>query len=154
MLTHSLGSYKLSFVVTDGTSEAEFFCFDTIAKRIVGKPCDTLITTTITSQGFPPDLAAIVSLKFTFVVTLNMSSFSVTNRVFSILYVLTNHGRQTSVPSTMLNYPQEQLLTQDDVFESTATQDSPATSFAKRSTSARQENMVQNFLHNNVFKSL
>jgi hypothetical protein len=68
--------------------------------------------------------------------------------------VLTNHGRQTSVPSAMLNYPQGQLLTQDDVFESTATQDSPATSFAKRSTSARQENMVQNFLHNNVFKSL
>jgi hypothetical protein len=54
----------------------------------------------------------------------------------------------------MLNYPQEQLLTQDDVFESTATQDSPATSFAKLSTSARQENTVQNFLHNNVFKFL
>jgi hypothetical protein len=120
----------------------------------VGKPCDTLITTPIASQGFPPDLAAIVSLKFTFVVTLNMSAFSVTNRVFSILYVLTNHGRQTSVPSTMLNYPQEQLLTQDDMFESTATQDSPATSFAKLSTSARQENTVQNFLHSIVFKSL
>ncbi|KAL5652353.1 hypothetical protein ACJX0J_037811, partial [Zea mays] len=136
-------NYKLSFVVTDGTSEAEFFCFDTIAKRIVGKPCDTLITATMTSQGFPPDLAAIVSLKFTFVVTLNMSAFSVTNRVFSILYVLTNHGRQTSVPPTVLNYPQEQLLTQDDIFESTATQDSPATSFAKLSTSARQENTVR-----------
>ncbi|AQL05115.1 hypothetical protein ZEAMMB73_Zm00001d046843 [Zea mays] len=136
-------TYKLSFVVTDGTSEAEFFCFDTIAKRIVGKPCDTLITATMTSQGFPPDLAAIVSLKFTFVVTLNMSAFSVTNRVFSILYVLTNHGRQTSVPPTVLNYPQEQLLTQDDIFESTATQDSPATSFAKLSTSARQENTVR-----------
>jgi hypothetical protein len=83
-----------------------------------------------------------------------MSTFSVTNRVFSILYVLTNHGRQTSVPSTMLNYPQEQLLTQDDEFESTAMQDYPATSFAKLSTSARQENTVQNFLHNNVFKFL
>ncbi|KAL5663204.1 hypothetical protein ACJX0J_023312, partial [Zea mays] len=136
-------TYKLSFVVTDGTSEAEFFYFDTIAKRIVGKPCDTLITATMTSQGFPPDLAAIVSLKFTFVVTLNMSAFSVTNRVFSILYVLTNHGRQTSVPPTVLNYPQEQLLTQDDIFESTATQDSLATSFAKLSTSARQENTVR-----------
>ncbi|AQK45466.1 hypothetical protein ZEAMMB73_Zm00001d026098 [Zea mays] len=138
--------YKLSFVATDGTCEAEFFCFDTIAKRIIGKPCDTLITTPIAPQGFPPDLAAIVSLKFTFVVTLNMSAFSVTNRVFSILYVLTNHGRQTSVPSTMLNYPQEQLLTQDDMFESTATQDSPATSFAKLSTSARQENTVRRVL--------
>ncbi|KAL5656988.1 hypothetical protein ACJX0J_030151, partial [Zea mays] len=129
-------NYKLSFVATDGTCEAEFFW----------KPCDTLITTPIASQGFPPDLAAIVSLKFTFVVTLNMSAFSVTNRVFSILYVLTNHGRQTSVPSTMLNYPQEQLLTQDDMFESTATQDSPATSFAKLSTSARQENTVRRVL--------
>jgi hypothetical protein len=82
-----------------------------------------------------------------------MSSFSMTNRVFSILYVVTNHGRQTtSIPSTMLNYPQQQLLTQDDVFEPTTTQDSLATSFAKLSTSAEQENTVQNFLHNNVFK--
>jgi hypothetical protein len=54
----------------------------------------------------------------------------------------------------MLNYPQQQLLTQDDVFEPTTTQDSPATSFAKLSTSAEQENTVQNFLHNNVFKFL
>jgi hypothetical protein len=121
-LTYSIGSYKLSFIATNGTCKAEFFRFDTIAKRIVGKPRDNLVTTARTSQGFPPDLAAIVSLKFTFAITLNMSSFSVTNRVFSILYVVTNHGRQTtSIPSTILNYPQQQLLTQDDVFEPTTT---------------------------------
>lgn len=88
------------------------------------------------------DLVATVSLKFTFTVTINMSAFSVTNKVFSILSLLTSHGRQASVPSIMLNYPQQQLLKQDDEFGSIATQDSPATSFAMLSTSTKQENKV------------
>ncbi|ONM24026.1 hypothetical protein ZEAMMB73_Zm00001d006487 [Zea mays] len=71
-----------------------------------------------------------------------MSAFSVTNRVFSILSLLTSHGRQASVPSIMLNYPQQQLLKQDDAFGSIATQDSPATSFAMLSTSTKQENKI------------
>ncbi|AQK51380.1 hypothetical protein ZEAMMB73_Zm00001d049787 [Zea mays] len=82
--------YKLSFIATDGTCEAEFFCFDSIARKIVGKPCDNLVTAVATSQGPPAALAAIVCLKFTLAVTINMSAYSVTNRVFSILSILTN----------------------------------------------------------------
>lgn len=133
--------YKLSFIATDGTSEAEFFCFDTIAKRIVGKSCQTLFSTSDVSRGPPPDLAAIVSLKFTFAVTINMSAFSVTNRVFSILSVLTNHGRQASIPYATQNLSQQQMLTQDNTLDVKTTQESPATSFAKLSTSTKQENV-------------
>ncbi|KAL5664171.1 hypothetical protein ACJX0J_024279, partial [Zea mays] len=133
--------YKLSFIATDGTSEAEFFCFDTIAKRIVGKSCQTLFSTSDVSRGPPPDLAAIVSLKFTFAVTINMSAFSVTNRVFSILSVLTNHGRQASIPCATENLSQQQMLTQDNILDVITTQESPATSFAKLSTSTKQENV-------------
>lgn len=104
---HSLDTYKLSFIVTDRTCEAEFFCFHSIARRIVGKPYESLLTAARTSQGPPADLAAIVSLKFSFAFNTNIATYSMTNRVFYILFVLKNHGRQSSVPSTMMSYPQQ-----------------------------------------------
>jgi hypothetical protein len=72
----SIDNYKLSFIATDGTSEAEFFCFDSVARRIVGKPRETLVAAAQISQGPPPDLAVVVSLKFTFAVTINTTTFS------------------------------------------------------------------------------
>ncbi|AQK67973.1 hypothetical protein ZEAMMB73_Zm00001d015063 [Zea mays] len=135
--------YKLNFIATDGTSKAEFFCFDTIAKRIVGKSCQTLFSTSDVSRGPPPDPAAIVSLKFTFAVTINMSAFCVTNRIFSILSVLTNHVRQASIPCATQNLSQQQMLKQDNTFDVITTQESPATSFAKLSTSTKQENVAR-----------
>jgi hypothetical protein len=77
----------------------------------MGKPCETLAAAAQISQGPPADLAAIVSLKFIFAGTINMRAFSVTNRVFSILSILTNHGRQSSVPSSLLTYPEQHLIT-------------------------------------------
>ncbi|PWZ27285.1 Replication protein A DNA-binding subunit B [Zea mays] len=132
--------YKLNFIATDGTCEAEFFCFDSIARKIVGKPCDNLVTAVATSQGPPAALAAIVCLKFTLAVTINMSAYSVTNRVFSILSILTNHGRQTLIPSNMPSHPQQELDTQDEIPSLTTTQDSPATSMAKLSTCSNERN--------------
>ncbi|AQL07860.1 hypothetical protein ZEAMMB73_Zm00001d047872 [Zea mays] len=132
--------YKLSFIATDGTCEAEFFCFDSIARKIVGKPCDNLVTAAATSQGPPAALVAIVCLKFTLVVTINMSAYSVTNRVFSVLSILTNHGRQTFIPSNMPSHPQQELDTQDEIPSLPTTQDSPATSMAKLSTCSNERN--------------
>jgi hypothetical protein len=103
----------------------------------------TLFSTSDVSRGPPPDLAAIVSLKFTFAVTINMSAFSITNRVFSIL---TNHGRQASIPCATQNLSQQQMLTQDSILDVITTQESPATSFAKLSTSTKQESVVRYFL--------
>eukprot|EP00267_Zea_mays_P051568 XP_020404531.1 uncharacterized protein LOC103648820 [Zea mays] len=132
--------YKLSFIATDGTCEAEFFCFDSIARKIVGKPCDNLVTAVTTSQGPPAALAAIVCLKFTLAVAINMSAYSVTNRVFSILSILTNHGRQSFIPSNMPSHPQQELHTQDEIPSLPTTQDSPATSMAKLSTCSNKKN--------------
>ncbi|ONM18727.1 hypothetical protein ZEAMMB73_Zm00001d004325 [Zea mays] len=138
--------YKLSFIATDGTCEAEFFCFDSIARKIVGKPCDNLVTAVTTSQGPPAALAAIVCLKFTLAVAINMSAYSVTNRVFSILSILTNHGRQSFIPSNMPSHPQQELHTQDEIPSLPTTQDSPATSMAKLSTCSNKKNEARRIL--------
>jgi hypothetical protein len=114
--------------------------------RIVGKSCQTLFSTSDVSRGPPPDLAAIVSLKFTLAVTINMSAFCVTNRIFSILSVLTHHGRQASIPCATQNLSQQQMFTQDSTVDVITTQESLATSFAKLSTSTKQENVVRYFL--------
>lgn len=42
-------------------------------KRIVGKPCETLVRIVSSSRGPPADLDTIVSLQFTFAVTINMT---------------------------------------------------------------------------------
>jgi hypothetical protein len=47
-----------------------------------------------------------------------MFAFSVTNRVFFVLSVLTNHGRKRSAPCTIQNYQQQELVTQDDILAS------------------------------------
>jgi hypothetical protein len=75
-----------------------------------------------------------------------MYAFSVTNRVFSILSVLTNHGRQASIPCATQNLSQQQMLTQDIIIDVITTQESPATSIAKLSTSTKQESVVRYFL--------
>jgi hypothetical protein len=139
ILIISIDRYKLSFIATDGTCEAEFFCFDSIARKIVGKPCDNLVTTVTTSQGPQTALAAIVCLKFTLAVAINMSAYSVTNRVFFILSILANHGRQSFIPSNMPSHPQQELHTQDEIPSLPTTQDSPATSMAKLSTCSNKK---------------
>jgi hypothetical protein len=133
-------------ISTDGTSEAEFFCFGSVATWIVGKSCSTLFGSTNVSRGPPPNLPTIVSLKFTFVVTINMSAFSVTKRVFSILSMLTNHGRHTSIPCAIQIFSQQEMLTEDNILDLTTTHESPSTLFAKLSTCTNQENVVRYFL--------
>ncbi|AQK67888.1 hypothetical protein ZEAMMB73_Zm00001d015011 [Zea mays] len=41
--------YKLSFIVTDGTCEAEFFCFDSIARKILPSICQPTLSQTVFS---------------------------------------------------------------------------------------------------------
>jgi hypothetical protein len=57
--------YKLSFYATDGTAEAKMFCFDTIARQIVGKPCEILIRSINVSTSTPIELSSIIGLRFT-----------------------------------------------------------------------------------------
>ena len=58
--------YKLSFIVGDGTEEAEMICFGEIGRRIIGKPVETVMRSTKREDLIPLDIASIVSSKFTF----------------------------------------------------------------------------------------
>jgi hypothetical protein len=86
--------YKLIFYATDGTAEAEMFCFDSIAKQIVGKSCEFLIKTMDVSGSTPSDVSAIVGLKFTFVVTININSFYAKEKIFNVNSILQTYGKQ------------------------------------------------------------
>jgi hypothetical protein len=86
--------YKLIFFVTDGTAEARFFCFYSVAKHIVGNPCEALLRNTNVSGNTPLDLTGIVGLGFTFAITINIISYYSSGRIFNVNSVLETHGRQ------------------------------------------------------------
>jgi hypothetical protein len=67
--------HRYLFYAADETGEAEFFCFDSVAKRIVGKSCESLLKSMDPLGGAPTDLAAMIGLKFTFTVNININSF-------------------------------------------------------------------------------
>ncbi|WVZ54141.1 hypothetical protein U9M48_004992, partial [Paspalum notatum var. saurae] len=94
--------YKLAFVATDGTTEAKMISFDNTATRIIGKPVQQLMRAGKPIEDFPPDIAAVVSLKFTFAIALSDQSFKSSEKSYRVLSVLTAHGRQTSVPHSVI----------------------------------------------------
>jgi hypothetical protein len=67
--------YKLKFRASDATAIAQMFCFDNIARYIVGKSREVILWSTNAATPIPPNLAQIVSLKFTFRVIPDDSSF-------------------------------------------------------------------------------
>jgi hypothetical protein len=85
--------YKLTFYETDGTAEAKMFCFDSIAKQIIGKPCEFLIKTLSVSRSIPPDLSAIIGLMLTFVVNININSYYSRDMILNVNSILQAHGR-------------------------------------------------------------
>jgi hypothetical protein len=46
------------------------------------------------SQSTPPDLSAIMGLKFTFVVNININSYYTKERIIHVNSILQAHGRQ------------------------------------------------------------
>jgi hypothetical protein len=87
-------------MATDGTAEARMFCFDSIAKKIVGKLCHFVVSSVTKTSLIPPDLASIVSLKFTFDVVYNDVSFHDVEKELLIKLIITVHGRVHSLPGT------------------------------------------------------
>jgi hypothetical protein len=83
--------YKLTFFAADETAEAEFFCFDSVAKHIVGKPYESLLKSMDISGSAPLGLAAIVGLKFTFAINININSFYSTEKIFNVDSILEAH---------------------------------------------------------------
>jgi hypothetical protein len=92
----------LTFYATDGIAEAEMFCFDSIAKQLVGKPCEFLVKTMDGSGNTPSDLSAIIGLKFTFVVTiiLGISIAGKSARTFSTFLQITVKCRYKHLGAT------------------------------------------------------
>ncbi|XP_066316178.1 uncharacterized protein [Miscanthus floridulus] len=67
--------YKVCFIALDGTDEAEMVCFGDIARRMIGKPVQQLLRTSTSANAYPPDITKLVSLRFTFVVTMTRQSY-------------------------------------------------------------------------------
>jgi hypothetical protein len=130
-----LHRYKLTFYATDGTAEAEIFYFDTIAKQIVGKPCELLLRTLDASQNIPKDLRAIVGLRFTFAVNININSYYSKQRILNVNSVLQAHGREGWQTDSNKNTVDRSSFEIDDCSLRSATEDYLATAMKKLSTS-------------------
>jgi hypothetical protein len=57
VLPNENAGYKLSFYATYGTAETEMFCFDTVARQIVGKSCEILVKSMNASTSTPIELS-------------------------------------------------------------------------------------------------
>jgi hypothetical protein len=68
-VTTQMFRYKLTFMGSNGTATTQMFCFDNVAQHIVGKSCETVLKLATEPALVPPDLAQIVSLKFTIRIT-------------------------------------------------------------------------------------
>ena len=81
--------YRICYVGSDGTGEVELVFFDRVGKEIVGRPLmsllrtghsqgaslDEVIQSARTDQSTPRELAAVISKKYRFVVSVTTKSF-------------------------------------------------------------------------------
>ncbi|TVU12796.1 hypothetical protein EJB05_46456 [Eragrostis curvula] len=86
--------YRLCLVCGDSTGAAEFVLFGRVAQQVIGKPVMTLMR----CDGLPREIAAIVTQKFAFVVTVSRKSLTQRNVSFQVNSVETFFGRQACVP--------------------------------------------------------
>lgn len=113
------------------------FCFDTVARHIVGKSCEIVLRSVTEQSPIPPDLAQIISLKFTFRVTIdNQSLFQQTScpNVFRINSIVAAHGRQRSLPMQIGISDQQGPSTPQNKSKPMLLEDSPSTTLEKLST--------------------
>jgi hypothetical protein len=109
-------------------------CFSliTLQKKIIGKSCGSVVSSVTNTMLIPPDLAAIVSLKFTFAVVYNDISFHDLDisfhdldKEFLIKLIITAHGRAHSLPCS--STPRKPFSVPDPAV-------SPSTAMSKLST--------------------
>ncbi|PVH32495.1 hypothetical protein PAHAL_9G413900 [Panicum hallii] len=87
---------KLAFIATDGTAESEMICFGNVAAHIVGKSAEYVMASARRRGNISPDIAAIVSEKFTFSINMTENSYHTANKTYIINSVITAHGKQLS----------------------------------------------------------
>jgi hypothetical protein len=73
------------------------FCFDTIARQIVEKPCEFLIKSMNISTNTPAELSAIIGLKFTFAINININSYYSKEGIFNMNSIIEAHERHQTI---------------------------------------------------------
>uniref|UniRef100_A0A0A9HKU3 Uncharacterized protein n=1 Tax=Arundo donax TaxID=35708 RepID=A0A0A9HKU3_ARUDO len=73
-------------------------CFDMIAQRIIGKNVEALMRSVRRTEGTPPDLAAIICLKFGFNITITEQSFYKADKTYQINSITATFGRENAIP--------------------------------------------------------
>ncbi|XP_062194097.1 replication protein A 70 kDa DNA-binding subunit D-like isoform X2 [Phragmites australis] len=111
--------YKLCFVANDGTAEAEMVAFGEVGRRIVGKPVQQVLRATRIGNDIPPDIAAIVSLKFTFAITLTNQSYYSPKKSYQVNSIIAAYGRQHTLPQLRNNQNKGLLNPQMTIHSST-----------------------------------
>jgi hypothetical protein len=113
------------------------FCFNNVATQIVGKSCEIVLRGVSEHSSIPRDLAQIISLKFTFRVTIDDQSFFQQNNhpnVLRINSIVTAHGRQQSLLVQAQNLEQQGPSTPPNTSKLKLFEDSPSTALEKLST--------------------
>jgi hypothetical protein len=113
------------------------FCFNNVARQIVGKSCEIVLRGVSDHSPIPPDLAQIISLKFTFRITVDDQSFFQKNNhpnVLRINSIVTAHGRQQSLPLQAQDLQQQGPSTPPNTLRLKLFEDSPSTALEKLTT--------------------
>lgn len=90
--------YKVCFIALDGTDEAEMVAFGDVARRIIGKPVQQLLRTSTSATVYPPEIARLVSLRFTFAITMTRQSYYKAQKTYNVAALVTALGQPVVVP--------------------------------------------------------
>jgi hypothetical protein len=144
----------LTFYATDGTTEAQMFCFDGVARQIIEKPRELLIRSMNTSANTPLDLHRIIGLRFTFVVNININSSYSKEIIFNVSSIIEAHSRQQTISHTQTNIEDEDPLKSDELSPPLPMQESPATTMKILSTGTRTFSVSISFYASLRYKKL
>ncbi|KAJ1280346.1 hypothetical protein BS78_04G225000 [Paspalum vaginatum] len=75
-------------------------CFGDVGRCVVGKTVQQILRTNRSSDGLPPDIAGVVSLKFTFDIALTQQSYYRSEKQYQVNSVVVSHGRECATPIT------------------------------------------------------
>ncbi|XP_062220897.1 uncharacterized protein LOC133920180 isoform X2 [Phragmites australis] len=111
--------YKLCFIANDGTAEAEMVAFGEVGRRIVGKPVQQVLRATRFANDTPLDIAAIVSLKFSFAITLTNQSYYSPQKTYQVNSIIAAYGRQHTLTQLRNNQPKGLLESETRIHSNT-----------------------------------
>ncbi|XP_062181791.1 replication protein A 70 kDa DNA-binding subunit C-like [Phragmites australis] len=96
--TGSKFKYRICFMGTDGTDEAEFVLFGDMGRRLVHKDVKVLMRSCRSADGIPSEIASLVSQKYHFTVNVSSKSFEKPQRSYEVKDIHCAYGRQTTIP--------------------------------------------------------